>query len=144
MRNKLLVILSIVFFVIILVQCSDQPNNKKPRFTMAKDSELTLLMRDMYTYFDSVKTDIKNDNLSRDVKTFADIHSAVATSPEKSSSDLYQGMAEIYLRSAERINKEGVDKQKAFNIMLDNCMNCHQQLCPGPMVRIKKLYLDLD
>lgn len=144
MRNKLIVLLSIVVSFTLLVQCADQSKTSKPRFTMATDSELTILMRDMYTYFDSIKSDIKNESLNSEIRTFADIHKAVATSPEKSSSDLYQGMAAIYLESAERLNKAGVDKPKAFNIMLDNCMSCHQQLCPGPMVRIKKLYIDLD
>lgn len=141
MLKKIIVFVAIITSITILVQCSDQGSVTKPKFTMAQDSELTLLMREMYAYYDSIRVDINNDALSSEIKTFADIHKAVATSPEKSSSELYKGMADIYLSSAKRINLPGTDKKKSFNIMIDNCMSCHQQMCPGPMVKIKKLYL---
>lgn len=28
-----------------------------------------------------------------------------------------------------------------FNRMVDQCMNCHTEFCPGPKKRIRKLYL---
>lgn len=126
----------------VFVQCADQPTQKKSRFTMAQDSELTLLMRDMYTYFDSVKVDIKNGTLKEKIETFQDIHSAVSTEPEKSKSDLYKAMAAVYSQSAMNVNNPKFDQTQSFNSMIDNCMNCHQQMCPGPMVKIEKLYID--
>lgn len=114
----------------------------KNDFTMARDSELTLLMRDMYNYYDSLKVHIKADTLPQSQRIFHEIHTAVATSPDKSSSEVYQGLATIYHNSAKRIYEENVDRKMLFNQMVDNCMSCHQQMCPGPMIRIKKLYID--
>lgn len=132
-------LLLLSFFI--MIQCADQPTGKKSRFTMAQDSELTLLMREMYTYYDSVKVDIKNGTLKEQIKTFQDVHSAVATSPAKSSSELYKAMATVYSKSAMQVNNPEFDKIQSFNSMVDNCMNCHQQMCPGPMVKIEKLYI---
>jgi len=28
-----------------------------------------------------------------------------------------------------------------FQGLVESCMNCHRAFCPGPIVRIKKLYL---
>lgn len=128
--------------IITLSNCNSPSDQKQTKFTMAEDSELTLLMRDMYNYFDTLKTDIIAGELTDDIKVFQDIHTAVATSPEKVSNELFQGLASIYVNSAKRLNRPNVNKQDAFNLMVDNCMNCHQQMCPGPMVKIKKLYID--
>lgn len=134
--------LGLALFIVILSNCNSESNSKKTGYTMAVDSELTLLMRDMYNYYDTLKTDIVNGELSEEVKTFQDIHTAVATTPEKVSNELYQGLASIYVNSAKRLNRPNVNKRDAFNLMVDNCMSCHQQMCPGPMVRIKKLYIE--
>jgi len=66
----------------------------------------------------------------------------VSTEPEKGKSELYQAMATVYKESADRLKNNRTDMPKYFNQMIDNCMNCHQQMCPGPMVKIKKLYLE--
>jgi hypothetical protein len=50
-------------------------------------------------------------------------------------------MSSVYLQSSERLNKSHDNLSETFNIMVDNCMNCHQKMCPGPMVKIKKLYI---
>lgn len=140
---KLTICISIcIASILLLANCSEPACDKKPKYTMAVDSELTLLMRDMFAYYDSIKVNITNDDLHEQIKVFQEVHKAVATSPEKSSSDLYQAMATIYVQSAERLNRPGIDRKEAFNLMVDNCMNCHKQMCPGPMVRIKKLYID--
>ena len=143
MKNKAFyTITSLVFAIIFLSNCGEKKCDAQPKYTMAVDSELTLLMRGMYNYYDSIKVDISNGTLAEDIQIFQEVHKAVATSPEKSSSELYQAMATIYVQSAEKINSPNVNQKEAFNLMVDNCMNCHKQMCPGPMVRIKKLYLE--
>ena len=134
----------IAALILTLSNCAEKAcESKKLPYPPNKDSELTLLMRDMYNYYDSIKEDIATgEPLSEKIKTFQDIHKAVATNPEKSESELYQAMATVYAASAERLNDPTVEKTAAFNLMVDNCMNCHEQMCPGPMVKIKKLYLE--
>lgn len=141
-KNLVLVISLMLLAIFSLSNCAEKQSCEKPTYTMAIDSELTLLMRDMYNYYDGIKSKVANGTLQEDIEIFQEIHKAVATSPEKSASDLYQAMATIYVQSAEKLNSSKVNQKEAFNLMVDNCMNCHKQMCPGPMVRIKKLYLD--
>lgn len=129
--------------ILLLSNCSDSKGKSGvSRFTMREDSELTLLMRDMYNYYDSLKMNIETGEIPENIREFHEVHSAISTEPAKAQSELYQAMATVYKESADRLNDNKGDLPKYFNLMVDNCMNCHQQMCPGPMVRIKKLYLD--
>jgi hypothetical protein len=127
----------------ILFSCSEGNSNiKKGILYPNEDSELTLLMRDMYNYYDSLKVNIENGNVPSKFRDFSEIHNAVATKPSKSESPLFKAMSTVYVESADRLNSSKSNMPKIFNTMIDNCMNCHQQMCPGPMVKIKKLYLN--
>ena len=125
---------------VIGIGCAEQPKEKGILYPN-NDSELTLLMREMYNYYDSLKIDIQNGDVPNEIRQFAEIHTSVATEPSKSESPLFKAMADVYLESERKLRATGGDKRKAFNFMIDNCMNCHQQMCPGPMVKIKKLYV---
>ncbi len=126
----------------LLSNCTDNKGKTgNSRFTMREDSEMTLLMRDMYEYYDSLKVNIEEGEIPKEIRDFSEVHSAVSTEPEKGKSELYQAMATVYKESADRLKNKKNDMPKYFNLMVDNCMNCHQQMCPGPMVVIEKLYL---
>ena len=137
--------ITIVVFCLIIFLSNCRDNKGKTgnaRFTMREDSEMTLLMRDMFEYYDSLKVNIENGEIPEQIRVFNEVHSAVSTEPEKGKSELYQAMATVYKESADRLKNNRTDMPKYFNQMIDNCMNCHQQMCPGPMVKIKKLYLE--
>lgn len=128
-----------------LTNCSNSGNNtdKTIRFPN-NDSELTILMREMYDYYDILKSEIEKGEVPDKIREFKEIHNAVATDPSKSESPLYKAMSTVYLESAERLNLKDQNIRETFNIMIDNCMNCHKQMCPGPMVKIKKLYVSTN
>lgn len=136
---------TLLFFALLtstFIACSGgNTSSKKGILHPNNDSELTLLMREMYDYYDSLKVDIQNGDLPSEFRNFSEIHSAIATQPSKSESPLFKAMSTVYLESAERLNESKSNMPQVFNHMIDNCMNCHQQMCPGPMVKIKKLYL---
>lgn len=106
-------------------------------------SELALTMREMYDQMklvhDSLKAgkQIHTDYLSR----YKSIHTDVATEPEKID-EVYDGMAANFLTSYENFEKDTNDKAATFNLMLDACLACHQQKCPGPIKAINKLKLN--
>lgn len=127
----------------ILTNCTNGNQNNKGETIMFpnNDSELTLLMREMYDYYDLLKNDIEKGEIPDNIRDFKEIHNAVATQPSKSESPLFKAMSTVYLDSAARLNSSKSNMHEVFNQMIDNCMNCHQQMCPGPMVKIKKLYL---
>ena len=142
-RIKILVVL---FFPVFLLRCGPEECAQRPEGNFVNpngSSELALLMKKMWEENMQVKKDLVAKKSRSDVKLqYADIHTAEATEPEKAASDIYQSMAAAYLKSVENFEEARfITGHEAFNGMVDNCMNCHQQLCPGPMVRIKKLYI---
>lgn len=106
------------------------------------DSELALLMRAMYDEADKMKQQLaKGDAVSLSID-HDKILTAHATEPEKAGSEMYKAFAANYLQSIERL-KTGPNEQipGLYTQMVQQCKNCHQELCPGPLVRIQKLML---
>jgi len=112
--------------------------NRDPNGT----SELQLTMRDMYDYFEDVKKELAAGIKPENIKAFKHIMTDTPTEKGKNVTEVYKAMAQSYFMAVENMNLE--KNQEAFNQIVNTCMSCHQQVCPGPMVRIKKLYtLDL-
>lgn len=106
------------------------------------DSELALLMRDMYDEAERIKTQIKNGEDFEVKLDHAKILTAHATEPEKASSKKFKDFAKMYLANLDQLKKaDSENVEMVFQSLVSSCMSCHQQLCPGPVVRIKKLKL---
>ena len=150
--------LALSLLVVISLACStiatkDESNPKAEKqqelpegITMVKGverSELALTMREMYDQMKLVR-----DSLSRGDKVqkkflsrFKSIHTDHATEPEKID-DVYNGMASSFLASYERFEDTDTNRIESFNQMLDACLACHRQKCPGPIKAIHKLKLE--
>ncbi len=141
--KKGLIIGSIVCFVV-LMACSDNKSTVKTTSVINPngDSELALLMREMYDDGQRIKEQILAGEKPEILKRFAEIHTAEATEPEKAASDAYKMYADAFLNAMD-ILAESDESNVNLNYMamVQSCNNCHQQLCPGPMVKIKKLNL---
>ncbi|MEZ4935880.1 MAG: hypothetical protein R2788_27560 [Saprospiraceae bacterium] len=106
------------------------------------DSELALLMRDMFEEGLKAKEKIKSGELPDLVLDFEKIHTAQATEPEKAASPEYKVHALSYLQAVAALkNADKNNLEKSYTDMVDACMSCHKAVCPGPTVKIKKLYL---
>lgn len=128
--------------------CS-QPNNetssdKKTNIVNPNgDSELALFMRYMYDDCMRVKTGIEEggaETLEFDPDKMFTAH---ATEPEKAASEAYQQMGKAYLAAHEAYQRaQGDDKKALFTGLVNNCIACHQQLCPGPIRKINNLHFE--
>lgn len=105
------------------------------------DSELALLMRDMFTGSDSLKTRVLNGNPLTGLKKYDDIHSAIPTDPKVTGS-VFNSFATAYIGSIKQLEASDSTAIFNFNRMVDQCMNCHTEFCPGPKKRIKQLYIE--
>lgn len=107
-------------------------------------SELALLMRRMAAHADSVKA-----GLARGDKELPPFPTEIATlftaTPTKDmhidpitfptfGKDYQDKVAALY-NAARR------DRPAAYNALVQSCANCHTTHCPGPMMRIKKMYV---
>lgn len=120
---------------------SEKPSTKsKNSINPNGDSELALMMRALYDEADSVRKQIAKGqkvNLSLDHGRILNAH---ATEPEKVATAEYKGFAQLYLHHVQQLQgAEGEEAQAHFNALVESCLSCHKALCPGPVVRIKKL-----
>lgn len=133
--------LSIVAAIFILGACSEEPKEvvKQP-LNPNGDSELALLMREMFDEGMLMKNMIKNGEHPEIRVEFQKILTAEATEPEKAASAEYKAFAQTYINTMEAMKDASPeDKLVLYDTMVENCMTCHAALCPGPNRRIKKL-----
>ena len=104
------------------------------------DSELALLMRAMYDEAEQIKQQIANGDSITLSLNHEKILTAHATEPQKAASAEYKAFAKTYLQAVKSLTEASSSQRINFyNNLVANCMTCHKALCPGPIVRIKKL-----
>ena len=70
---------------------------------------------------------------------FKKLHTAVPTEVNLRDDGLYTAFTESYIYSVKELINTKNDKATLYNNMIQSCINCHQQICPGPVKRIRKL-----
>lgn len=105
-------------------------------------SELTLLMREMYADAQRMKLQVLKGKQPEVRQHFDAIHTAKATVPSKNENDRFRAAAKAYQDAVMALEQAAVaDASARYQDMIQSCMNCHAQVCPGPMTRIQRLYL---
>ena len=126
-----------VIMLMVNTSCSDKAKSLNPN----GDSELALLMREMYD--DGMKT--KQQLLDRKepevhVK-YKHIHTAKSTESLHVDPTNFSPYASAYETAMDSfIAADASNKVAAYQTMVNACMNCHQTVCPGPKVKIKHMY----
>lgn len=137
---KFLITATLISFIIWTACNSDE--YKRKMINPNGDSELAILMRDMFDEGMLVKQSVINGADPEMKLPYHHINTATPTEAGKNASIEYQLFAKAYEASVERFkNSSDADRPAAYQNMVDNCMNCHNSICPGPMVRIRKMYL---
>lgn len=145
------IFLSLLLPLIYVLSCTEVNNEttSKVKYVPTKwhpnpngDSELALLMRDMYDDGQRMKVAIQNGESFEAQVDFEAILTAAATEPKKAASAEYHAFAQSYIQTMKAMqNLEPAKAVKLYDTMVASCMTCHQALCPGPTARIKKLEL---
>ena len=145
MRKVAIYIVGLLCSLSISISCSNTECPSSDKSTIAPinpngDSELALLMRDMFDEAMIIKEQVDNDKPVAIKLDHHEILTAHATEPEKAASSEYKTFANLYLQSIESLRS--ADKNQVptmYENMVANCTACHQALCPGPLVKIEKL-----
>lgn len=141
---KLLLTSIVLLLMYFMLSCTsiNKEQSEKPPLNPNGDSELALLMRDMFDEGMRMKQDILDGKKPRVLKKFETIHTAEATEPEKANTDAFRIMADVYLASLKDLkNASKEERYERYQNVVQSCMSCHQAMCPGPIVKIKKMYL---
>lgn len=105
-------------------------------------SPLALMMRAMATHADSCKAAIaKNQGLPPFPKEFKGIMKAQPTVGMHIDPITFPTFARDYQVKLDRLYKvRSHARTGAYNALVQSCANCHGSHCPGPLMRIKKMY----
>jgi hypothetical protein len=106
------------------------------------DSELALLMREMYDDGMRTKQALLDGKDPVVTVSYQEMYTAHATEPEKVARPEYAQYAKHYEESVLAFLTSDPEVRAAnYQTMVATCMSCHQAMCPGPMVKIRKMYL---
>lgn len=120
--------------------CSDEKASATKPLNPNGDSELALLMRQMFEDGERVRAQVKEGKPVDIQVDFEKIMTAKATDPAKMQGPDYPAFAGAYVEAMKALrDAPPAEAQDKYSEVVATCMNCHQQSCPGPMVRIKKL-----
>jgi len=111
-----------------------------------KQSELAALMRIMETHGDEVRVALRNEqalpsrpegiDLLLSAKATPDMHIDQGTFPVFVQQYL-QGIDALYAASS-------LNREEAYNAVVQSCSNCHIVNCPGPLMKIDKMFINLQ
>ena len=160
MKSSYFFVAALLFLGAVFHNCTQQQNLQgetkkdslvKPVLNYAKytnpdiypngGSELAVLMREMYDDTDLIKKAILNKELPLDFRQkFTYLHWATPTD-STTKTDAYPDMAKAFIDNLEALyaEKDAEKRIKKFDIVIQNCVSCHQGHCPGPIKKIKKL-----
>lgn len=116
-------------------------NCKTENFEEFESSGLALLMRGMANDLQHVRDLLEANQTVNDsvLGNYAAIKSVDKTDPSING-EIFDAMADAFLNNYANARQKGMNKDD-FNLLIQSCLTCHEQFCPGPIVRIKKLKL---
>jgi hypothetical protein len=144
-RNTLLLVFSMLFFgTSVFYACQSGKQQATAQRYPNKSSELAVLMRQMWEQSDEMRQALLAGKSIADVrKDFAQLKTAASTDAGKTESEVYQAMAGMFMERLDKLyeNPNADEQIQAYNSVVQSCLQCHQSQCPGPMVRIEKLFI---
>lgn len=130
----------IILLVMALAACAESAPEVDARRDPNGVSELALLMREMTSDMERLRARVRDGEHAASEAGIDHLFSANATEPEKAASEAFKVFGESYLHVAHTLEHTPDSLQgQVYDQLVQACANCHQALCPGPLVRIEKL-----
>jgi hypothetical protein len=109
-------------------------------------SELALMMRHMAAHADSVKAAIhRGGDLPPFPKDFKGLLKAEPTAGMHIDPITFPTFGKDYQNKLANLYKvKPAERTQAYNALVQSCANCHGTHCPGPLIRIKKMYVAME
>lgn len=138
MRKSWIGIITISGFLVAThIACGNQPKSLNPN----GDSELALLMREMYDDGMKTKQQLLDGKQPEVHVKYKKIHTAEITQGLKVDAESFSAFATAYENAMDSfISTDASNKVAAYQLMVNTCMSCHQIVCPGPKVKIQHMY----
>lgn len=105
-------------------------------------SELSQIMEEWYAALKAAGDSIKAGKLAKEIPAFDEKKPLTAqTSQPDMRKDNFGPFLEQFFYNYNNLRKatDGYTQASEFNLTVKACVNCHEQYCHGPIVRINKL-----
>jgi len=133
---------SFLLFLVVctLFSCSNQNKNQQTIIDPNDSSEMALMMRDMFFKLNDIKSKIQSEqDISYEQLRFSIIHESEATD----DSFLNNGLTLMSKAFEQKVLEFNNDPSiQNYTEIVNNCISCHQGMCPGPIQRIDNLILE--
>ncbi len=156
LKNKFPLVIVSGLFIFFLAKCGE-PKDKNQTETVKTDStscvkksvnpngdsELALLMREMRANAENLKKQIKKGEITdKFPEAFSKIQTATPTDAD-TKHDSYNAFARNYIFNLQELYKSPkTELTKNYNAVINSCLSCHSDHCPGPIKTIKKLLIE--
>ncbi len=152
-KNKFFVITLLLSGTVLLTRCNSNKESETKETSTTDtatcsskkinpngDSELALLMRKMIQSSASLKELVKQGKLpDKFPEEFLKIHTAKPTDSDTKKAS-FDGFATNYLDNLNTFYHSPKEElTKNYNAVINSCVSCHSEHCPGPIKAIKKL-----
>lgn len=130
MKNKLLA--ALFLFAVVIINCSVS-------FPKEKLSPMAKLMREMLDYLKEEKLRIEAAKPPLPFpKNFINIRKAKMTSGKMKAKEHQQYMNSFMQELGDYYQAvDSVERRQSFNVLINTCITCHEEECPGPIQAIK-------
>ena len=140
--NRLLLVTILILIAYFFLACNS--GNSTP-LNPNGDSELALLMREMESNALEMKKFVETGRVPSGKYDHKTLFTATPTEEGKTALPEYKTMAQSYLEAMSMLQSANKDNAvEHYTNLVDMCLSCHKSMCPGPVVRIEKLYVDAD
>lgn len=107
-------------------------------------SEMSQIMEDWYKQLDIYSSELKAGKKVQEVTPLDEkkiFTAKVSKNKDNVHGEAFDGFTNSFFYNYHEIGKAATyeEQLKAFNLTVQSCINCHEQHCQGPIVRIKKL-----
>ncbi len=138
------IVISLFCSFLLLLSCNFKKESKpvKEELVMYQPSEMTILMRDMFTFQETSKAQIEKGAIPlKFPEVFKKIHSTELSDQFEHDAS-FKDFTDLYYTNISNLDNSTTKNAKQnFNIAIQSCIACHQTTCTGPITRIKKLII---
>lgn len=145
--TRTLIPLSILAIIACSAQRAEEPQPTSSAQELTPPSELALLMRRMVAHADSVKVGLARGD--KELPPFpTEIRTLFTATPTKDmhiDPITFPTFGKDYQQKVNSLYKAArKDRATAYNALVQSCANCHGTHCPGPLMKIKKMYVKVE
>lgn len=143
-RTALLSVAALTFIAFVQFPEPLERSTNEDEQELAPPSDLALLMRAMAIHADSVKAGLgKQDRLPQFPKTFRNLNKTTPTKGMHIDAITFPTFSKDYLSKLDDLyDAPTAERPQAYNALVQSCANCHGTHCPGPLMRIRKMYAE--